>query len=125
MRSARSESVTHVSGTGCHLCLGPLIKEIAEPYVPQKTACGTQAEREIGLGSVHEILLASLVTPARRAGIGSRPFAQLDCISPLFICDILRYPKIDEEVKNNRYRESREKIARPATGWKIGGNALV
>ena len=33
------------------------INEIAKLYVPQKTACGTLAEREIGLGFAHEILL--------------------------------------------------------------------
>jgi hypothetical protein len=44
---------------------------------------------------------------------------------PLLIPGYLRYRKIDEEVKNNQYRESREKAARPATGWKIGGNAMV
>ncbi|MGO4513793.1 hypothetical protein AB4Z51_43210, partial [Bradyrhizobium sp. 2TAF36] len=28
-RGTKAESVTHVSGTFCHLCLGPLIKQLS------------------------------------------------------------------------------------------------
>ena len=84
------------------------------PYgvATRESACGTCAERGIGSGFAHEILLAT--SP------GTRPGAQ----TLLIHCN-LRYRKINEEVKNNRYRETRQESARTPTGRKIGGNALV
>lgn len=64
----------------------------------------------------------ALVPPAA-AGLCLSP--QMGCTPILLIHDNLRYRKINEEVKNNQYRETREETARSATSWKVGGNALV
>src|ERR1700730_15507200 len=49
-RRTKTESVTHVSGTFCHLCLGPLIKDLAIMLIIAKLMC-PQGVRNASAGS--------------------------------------------------------------------------
>lgn len=63
------------------------------------------------------------LVPSASAGLRLDP--PMGCTPILLIHNNLRYRKINEEVKNNQYGETREQTARSATSWKISRDALV
>src|SRR6478672_12837265 len=65
-RRTKAESVTHVSGTKCHLCLGPLKQDLG-PFLPrpppQSPPCPQYVRKSIAASRLGILLMGIL--PAR------------------------------------------------------------